>query len=101
MFEGVVGAGLGAGEGWSVLVRFAGGAGVFYFFAVIGSDCADHVVVVILDDFEDGFRAGGNAGVVWAFDAFIGVDNDEEVACAVFVSVVCFHCFAPLIGYSF
>ena len=91
MFQCIVGAGVEAGEGRAGLVGFAGSAGVFYFFAMIPFDRADHVVVVILDNFKYTFRACWYAGVAFAFDAFIGVDDYEEVPRAVFVSVVCFH----------
>ncbi len=84
-------AGRDAGQWRAVAVGLAGSAGVLNLLAMILDHRADLVVIIIDNYRQDSLRTGRDTSVVVAFNALVGVDDDEKIPRAVLVSVVGFH----------
>jgi hypothetical protein len=86
----------GAGQRWPIAIGFARSTGVLEGLAVAFYDGRHFVIVVVGDDLQYVCRASRNARPIFAIDAFVGVDDDEEIAGAVLISVMRLHRWPPL-----
>jgi len=79
----------------AVTIGLTWGARVLDLLAVFLDHGRDLVVVVVYDELEDSFRAGRHTATVFATDALISIDDDEEITGTVFVAVVRFQTRPP------